>query len=211
MNQTSLLSQFLTVFVDLITSAVLGLYALLIGPLGILRGPIALERTIIYLRTLLPLGLLGSTVRVAIDWRLGSFERAMEQLQGIVASLEDAAQRKKGDRYSRRVLEDFYTLLARCFLHTGRIDETMQVVIRAKKRFNIDRLGGLPDLDAKTAHLVRAGLAAGKLLDGVGLATLYVKTQQPSDPPVQETVLHGHDDIGGAKIIPFPQPDRRRT
>ena len=76
-----------------------------------------------------------------------------------------------------------YTVLARAYLHAGHIDDAMLVVIRAKKSMGIDRLGGLAELDAKTAHLVRAGLAAGRLLDGGGLATMFVKSNQQETPP----------------------------
>ncbi|MCX6123188.1 MAG: hypothetical protein NTV34_00315, partial [Proteobacteria bacterium] len=79
-------------------------------------------------------------------------------------------------RHPHIVLEDFYTLLVRAYLHGGHIYDAMMVILRAKKQLGMDRLPALARLDAKTAHLVRAGLAAGKLLDGGGLATLFVKS-----------------------------------
>jgi hypothetical protein len=45
----------------------------------------------------------------------------------------------------------------------GDFDAACLVVIEARKR-GVERLPGLGALDARTAHLVRAGLAAGRLL-----------------------------------------------
>ena len=166
---------------DLLGAAILIVYALVLGPLGVLRGPIAFERTVWYLWVLLPQGLMTRSIRAAIDWRLGNFDAAIAQLEGLVGATEEYYRERTGSRARRRVLEDFYTVLARAYLHAGHIDDAMLVVIRAKKSMAIDRLGGLAELDSKTAHLVRAGLAAGRLLDGGGLATMFVKSNQQQD------------------------------
>ena len=168
---------------DLVGAIVLALYALILGPLGVLRGPIVLERAVWYLWVLLPQGRMARGVRAAIDWRLGNFDSAIAQLEGLVSSNEEYFKDRPTSRARRRVLEDFYTVLARAYLHAGHIDDAMLVVIRAKKSMQIDRLAGLAELDAKTAHLVRAGLAAGRLLDGGGLATMFVKSSQQEPPP----------------------------
>lgn len=170
-------------FLDLVWAVVLALYALIIGPLGILRGPIVIERAIWYLWVLGPQGLVSRSVRAAIDWRLGNFDSAITQLEGLVGANEVYYRKRPTGRARRRVLEDFYTVLARAYLHAGHIDDAMLVVIRAKKTMGVDRLAGLAELDAKTAHLVRAGLAAGRLLDGGGLATMFVKSHAPNPTP----------------------------
>lgn len=213
-----------TMLLDLLGAVILALYAIVVGPLGVLRGPIAFERTVWYLWVLLPQGLMARSIRTAIDWRLGNFDSAIAQLEGLVGSNEEFYKERPTSRARRRVLEDFYTVLARAYLHAGHIDDAMLVVIRAKKSMSIDRLGGLAELDAKTAHLVRAGLAAGRLLDGGGLATMFVKSNQPEPPETKrrprlerqgatrekpadseksatEPVSRVQD---GAKIIPFP-------
>jgi hypothetical protein len=130
----------------------------------------------------MPQGLMARSMRAAIDWRFGSFDAAIAQMEGLVGSNEEYYKEKPQSRARRRVLEDFYTVLARAYLHAGHIDDAMLVVIRAKKSMGIDRLGGLAELDAQTAHLVRAGLAAGRLLEGGGLATMFVKSTPPSTP-----------------------------
>lgn len=214
---------------DLLGAIILALYALIVGPLGVLRGPIAFERTVWYLWVLLPQGLMARGVRAAIDWRLGNFDSAISQVEGLVGANEEYYKEKPTSRARRRVLEDLYTVLARAYLHAGHIDDAMLVVIRAKKSMAIDRLAGLAELDAKTAHLVRAGLAAGRLLDGGGLATMFVKSNQqeapakdpakprrqgasketPKAPPAQPQVAAKPEPAqansgDGAKIIPFP-------
>jgi hypothetical protein len=219
-------ANFFNMAFDLVGAIVLALYALILGPLGVLRGPIAFERSIWYLWVLLPQGLMARSVRAAIDWRLGNFDSAIAQLEGLVGSNEEYYKEGRDSRARRRVLEDLYTVLARAYLHAGHIDDAMLVIIRAKKSMAVERLGGLAELDAKTAHLVRAGLAAGRLLDGGGLATMFVKSnqseqkpQKPRDrqgasradvppPPVVKkrpatptATTSGGD---GAKIIPFP-------
>ncbi len=220
---------------DLLGALILALYALIIGPLGVLRGPIAFERTVWYVWVLLPQGLMARSIRAAIDWRLGNFDSAIAQLEGLVGANEEFYKDRPTSRARRRVLEDLYTVLARAYMHAGHIDDAMLVVIRAKKCMAIDRLAGLAELDAKTAHLVRAGLAAGRLLDGGGLATMFVKSNQtepqnqapktkrrpgteqrtgatrmPPPPPQTAKIdapLPAESEGGGAKIIPFPRSE----
>ncbi len=217
---------------DLLGALILALYAIIMGPLGVLRGPIAFERTVWYLWVLLPQGLMTRSIRAAIDWRLGNFDSAIAQLEGLVGANEEYYKDRPTSRARRRVLEDFYTVLARAYMHAGHIDDAMLVIIRAKKCMAIDRLAGLAELDAKTAHLVRAGLAAGRLLDGGGLATMFVKSNQaeppqqvspttrrrqgaasrdgasktPPPPPVPAAKATTSAE-GGAKIIPFPRSE----
>jgi hypothetical protein len=96
----------------------------------------------------------------------------------------------------------------------------MLVVLRAKKTLDCDRLPELARLDAKTAHLVRAGLAAGRLLDGGGLATLYVKAADPAPvstnkskhaaktPTItqrQGATARNQEGLRSSNIIPFPK------
>ena len=174
---------FLGMLLDATGSLALLLYALILGPLGVLRGPLVLEMAFWYLWVLLPQRLVARSARAAIDWRLGRFDAAIVQVEGILASCEEYMRQAPNSRSRRRVLEDLYTLLARAYMHAGHIDDAMMVIIRAKKTVGAERLPGLAELDAKTAHLVSAGLAAGKLLDGNGLATMFVKSNQPEPQP----------------------------
>jgi hypothetical protein len=178
---------------DIVGATVLVIWGIILGPLGILRGTLYFSNIFWYIWILSPLGLLSRFVRAAIDWRLGNFDSAVFQLEFLVTRVENALTRHPKSRHIGIVLEDFYTLLVRAYLHGGHIDDAMLVVLRAKKSLDCDKLPELARLDAKTAHLVRAGLAAGRLLDGSGLATLYIKSHeapaQPANPPQQKPTL----------------------
>ena len=210
---------FLIALNDLIAATLLVIWGLLLGPLGILRGTLYLGNAFWYVWVLSPQGLLSRFMKAAIDWRLGNFDSAVFQLEFLVTRIENALARHPKSRPTRIVLEDFYTLLIRAYLHGGHIDDAMLVVLRAKKTLDCDRLPELARLDAKTAHLVRAGLAAGRLLDGGGLATLYVKSAEPTPASHQKSKhapkkptlpqrqgASAQDPVRqiGNNIIPFP-------
>lgn len=217
---------FLIALNDIVGACILVIWGLILGPLGILRGTLYFGNIFWYVWVLSPQGLLSRFVRAAIDWRLGNFDAAVFQLEFLVTRIETAFAKHPKSRTIRIVLEDFYTLLVRAYLHSGHIDDAMLVVLRAKKSLDCDRLPELARLDAKTAHLVRAGLAAGRLLDGSGLATLYVKSNEtppPPNPPKKKPTLlsptqrqgatakspnHRHP---GSNIIPFPTLDSSTT
>lgn len=206
---------------DLIAAAILVVWGLILGPLGILRGTLYLGNAFWYVWILSPQGLLSRFMKAAIDWRLGNFDSAVFQLEFLVTRIENALGQRPKSRHTRIVLEDFYTLLVRAYLHGGHIDDAMLVVLRAKKTLDCDRLPELARLDAKTAHLVRAGLAAGRLLDGGGLATLYVKAADPAPAhqskgkaPVKTPTIPKRQGATAqdvkppslSNIIPFPKP-----
>lgn len=189
---------------DFLAGSLLFCYGLLIGPLGFLRGPLLLERLFFYLWVLLPQGLLSRGIRIGIDWRFGHFDAAIVHAESLITQLQHYYQQRPASKVRRLVLLDLFSVLARAYLHIGHIDDAMQVVIRANQTLGVDRIVGLAQLDAKTAHLVRAGIAAGKILGGNGVATMFVKTTPPQQvaPPVQEGMLQTDT---GAKIILFPK------
>ena len=165
-------------FTDALSSLILLLTAILIGPLAFLRGPLQFERWFSYCVVLLPSSLFSQALRAMIEWRVGYVDSAIVHLEIIVVECEKLIVLKPQSKMRRDILIDFYTLLTRAYLHSGHMDDAMTVVQRAKKTLNLDKLPGLHRLDAKTAHLIRAGLAAGKLLEGTGLATMFVRSQQ---------------------------------
>jgi hypothetical protein len=129
------------------------------------------------------------------------------KLERVVTLLEaNALERGKVAR-EHVILVDFYTLLTRCYLHMGRVDEAMAVIIRAKKMLRRDYLKELVGVDAKTAQLVRAGIAAGRLFEGDGLATLFIKAD--SAPASAENTTSerkgavSKDESLGDNVIPF--------
>lgn len=213
-----MLSKLISGALDCLNATLLALYAfLIIGPLGFLRGPLVLEKTLWYLRVFIPTGMMSKAVRIGIDWRLGHFDVAIAQAEEAIAQIEVFYQQAPACLVRRRVLADLYTILSRSYMHAGHMDEAMAVILRAKKFLGVDRLPGLVDLDAKTAHLVRAGLAAGRLLEGGGLATMFVKTEIKAPPSTQTSQgsaggsakaaadAQAAKDKRGAKVIQFPR------
>lgn len=209
------LSSVISVTIEVTKSIALCFYGLLLGPLGVLRGPLALGLFFSYLYVLTPMKLLSPFVVLSINWRIGRFSLAIMQAEDIITDLEQALEKSPSSRRLRKVLEDIYTLLTRAYLHSGHIDDAMLVVLRAKKSLGIERLPGLAELNSKTAHLIRAGLSAGKLLDGGGLATLFVKTPTSNGaarpleniedkPNRQGASKKEKNDTHSAEIIPFP-------
>ena len=127
-------------------------------------------------------------------------------------SCEAESGKKPPHERSEMVLQELYTLLARMYLYSGHIDGALLLIVRVRKVLGIDRLPALPELDVKTAHLVRASIAAGKLLDGNSLATLVVKTVvlEPQDNK-SKLSPRGRQAArrGDAKVIPFPRCNPR--
>ncbi len=203
---------FLAVLFDGVCALFLTLYALIIGPLGILRGPLVMERVFLYLWVLVPLRALSRMVRAATDWRVGHFPLAIVQMDSILLQVIESYT-LKATQTKRRVLIDLYTLLTRAYLHVGDIDKAMQMILHAQKTIGVNRLTGLADLDAKTAHLIRAAIAAGRMLDGGGMATMFIKTDKtsPSSSPSPssqnekakiESKKRSKEKTG--QVIPFP-------
>lgn len=197
------------VLADLVGACLLLLYAVVMGPLGVLRGPLVWERTLWYLSVFAPMQMLMRFARMVIDWRLGHFDLAIAQGEALLRAVEQIYATKKADARYHRVLLDLYVLLSRAYLHSGNIDAAMQMVLRANRILGIDKLPGLSQLDAKTCHLVRAGLAAGRLLEGGGLTTLFVRTQAKAAAPAAAVMTDlppetAKAPISGAKVIPFP-------
>ena len=152
------------------------------------------------------------------------------QIEALVGSNEDYYREKPNAWGRKRVLEDLFTVLVRAYLHAGHIDDAMLAIVRAKKTLGIERLPGLTELDAKTAHLVRAGLAAGRLLEGGSLTNMFVESQKKKPPPGKKptTIRRPSSErqgatksppakspakdrpVDGANVIPFPREDRPR-
>ena len=202
-------------FPDLISAVFLGIYAVfIVGPLGFLRAPLLFERFCCYGKVFVKLGLLTKAVKVAIDWRLGLFDGAISQSEEVIEQIENDYLAKPDSCGSKKVLLDLYAILARAHMHLGHIDDSMSTILRTNKKLGVRRLPGLANIDVKTAHLLRAALAAGRLLDGNGLATMFVKPGEEENRPASFTRDQGSEfnnkpnhptnSKSGATIIPFP-------
>ena len=171
----------------------------------------------------LPRGFLATYIRGRVESSLGHFEKA-SNLQAYLASqiekdLKNQEPQKK--RLTVEALTRVYCALFRAQVNAGRIESAASTLIRAAKSIGVDRLPDINDFDTRTAHIVKAGIAASRLLDEGGLATLMVKqgenpvvakgkspfspdmqTKKSSRPAPAAKLQKQLPD--GAKIIPFP-------
>lgn len=135
---------------------------------------------------------LSRFARYFVNWQQGYHDAAIASLEGVVAKSEAFYRIHTQAGMRRRVLLDLYTLLTRCYLMMGQVDDAMIVMNRVKKVTGLERLPGIPELDADTAHIVRASLAAGRIMSDKNLAKVLVRQNPP------ETKLRK-----SAKILPF--------
>jgi hypothetical protein len=110
---------------------------------------------------------------------------------------------------SESVLEFLFAWITNVYLQLAQIDDAALTVIRANKSIGVTKLANVGELDVKTAHIVKAGLAAGRLLDENGTATFMVQAgeldQRRKRRNQKKTVLR--ERVTG-KIIPFPIPQK---
>lgn len=132
----------------------------------------------------------------------GDYRQAARRLNPLIRHIETQlavlSEKQKSDLATA---QDTVELMAavfnhqmRCNLLGGCLDEAMQTLLRARTALGVERLGAFPEIDFKNAQLVKAGLAAGKLIDGSGLSALLI------NPP------DGSIDIRG-----FEGASRRRS
>ena len=145
------------------------------SPFYVLRGA---DKALLYFRVLFPHGLLTMSFRAGIEWQLGNLDRSISSLESLIGFLEEAPKHRMGSKSYRLVIANYYSMMARAYLQRGHVDDAMLVIIRANNSLGIQRLRRLSELDAKTAHIVRAGISAGRLLDHGNLATMMVRSSQ---------------------------------
>lgn len=152
-------------------------------PLNMLRRLDRVYASLFYFRFMMPRGLFAPSLRVYLDYKLGSYLQAATLLEGIAERVEQENASATSMKVSR-MLCDIYCLLFRLHILSGNVEEAAAVVIRAQESLGIDRLPTTSGFDVKVAHVVKAGIAAGKLLDDGGLATLLVR--QGQEPEVEK-------------------------
>ena len=192
----------LQVAIDFCLATVSLAYALVFGPIGIMVGALFSVRPRFYLRVLLPLRLYTFYIKAMMDWRLCNFASAISIIERIISGVEDVLD-PKNKRLPAQigVLRDLYATLARMYMHCGRVDEAMVVIIRATKVLPIKSLPGLAPLDVATAQLVRTAITAGRLVDNGGWATFTVRTNTDGNRVAKKSTT---DRKKPAKVIPFP-------
>ena len=200
--------------------------SLLAGPFLFFRSLDGVMPFLWQLKVLLPRGLFAASLRATLDERLGNFEQAAAIFNHLIRSLEGREPQPQANDPESRLMAYLYNRLARIYLASGRVDDATVVVIRAHRHLGIESLPSIPDLDVRAARIIKAGIAAGKLLDEGGLATLTVraamlrkkdegqKTDEPKpkkkrmDMPFRYGTRSGDQSESErmAKVLPFHKP-----
>lgn len=131
----------------------------------------------------------------------GDYRQAARRLNPLIRHIESQlATLSEKQRQDLAVAEDTVELMAavfdhqmRCHLLGGALEDAMQTLLRARAALGVERLRAFPEIDFKNAQLVKAGLAAGRLIDGSGLSALLI------NPPEV-----------GVDLRSLNQPPRRR-
>lgn len=197
---------------EILESLGLLVYYVLSVPMGLFRRFDKLYACFYYIKVLLPRGLMAPFLRTQLDTKSRNYLQAANLLDQISIVLEVTLEDEKSQSL-RRVLCDLYCLLFRSYVLAGNIEDAAITVIRAHQHLGIEKLPSTPHFDVKVAHVVKAGVAAGKLLDDGGLATLMVR---PDEDPMllkkSPRTKAGYKPRRvkktkeGTKIIPFPKP-----
>ncbi len=181
--------KFIAIFIDLFTAILFAIVALVFSPLTVLRGA---DRMVGYIRLLLPKALLATGVRALMDWQFGNLDRSVSQMEAILSYFEpDPTDKNKQSMLQRKLVEDLYSAIAHAYIRSGHIDDAMVVLIRANSSLGIRRLRGLGELDARTAHIIRASIATGKLLDDNSTASLTISSKAPKTERMNSTKRSG--------------------
>lgn len=151
---------------------------LLATPLRMFRRMDHIAQITEYAGFLIERRLFSELLRARLDYRMGNYHQSVVLLSPIVRQIERMVLAEK-DRGAplrlRRLLCTLYCDQQQLYFLCGQMEDAVMTVIRAHQHLGIDRLPSNPDLDLKTAHVVKAGIAASKMLEEGGLATLMVR------------------------------------
>ena len=111
--------------------------------------------------------------------RLGPLARHLETQLANISAKQKADLLESPD--TLELMASVFSHQMRCYLMGGAIEEAMQTLTRARASLGIERLSAFPEIDFKAAQLVKAGLAAGRLIDGSGLSALLINPPEGRD------------------------------
>lgn len=169
-----------------------------------------------YATYLVERGQFSSLLRARLDYRMGNYHQSGVLLVPIIRQIEQEILASKDSGVAlkvRRLLCTLYCDQQQLYFLCGQMEEAVMTVIRAHQYLGIDRLPSNPDLDLKTAHVVKAGVVASKMLEEGGLATLMVrKGEEPivSRPSPKPSNRGSRAELTSVKkprsgiLIPFP-------
>ena len=194
---------------DLVESLGVAVSILLVRPLMIVSRMDKWMLTWRRIMVLLPRGLLALVWRAHLERLLGNSDDVAAILIGVINSLEEEYRFNNENRMVKDLLATYFTELVKTFLASGRLDDASMMLIRAHNILGGSHLPDLPRLDIRTAHIIKAGIAAARLLEeGGGFATLTVDRNQAGLFKKDIPAHSGVDSMPlapsvGAKVLPF--------
>lgn len=196
------------IFLEVLESIGLLVCLILSAPLRFFRRMDRVYALAYKIQVLVPRGLVAPMLRSHLEYKMGNHQEAANILDQIAFVLEECEETESLPKVSKMLI-DVYCTLFKQYVLAGNLEEATLTIIRAHQHTGLERLPTTPSFDVKVAHVVKAGIAAGKLLEDGGLATLMVK---PGDEPViSATPKANKRDLkvskpkkDGATIIPFP-------
>lgn len=143
--------------------------------------------------------------------RIAPLVRHVENQLGQMSAKQKRALMVSPD--TQELIASIFSHQMRCFMLGGAIEEAMITLIRARQIIGVERLAAFPEIDFKAAHLVKAGLAAGKLIDGSGLSALLINPTDASatrlSPEEKPASLHQRRRLNDFGRIRKPATERR--
>ncbi len=126
----------------------------------------------------------------------GDYRQASRRLGPLVRHIETQlaalSKQQKADLVNAadtvELMAGVFSHQMRCHLLGGAIEEAMQTLVRARNSLGIERLSAFPEIEFKSAQLVKAGLAAGRLMDGSGLSAFLIAPTDGRDRLTSTTV-----------------------
>lgn len=170
----------LIVAADLAGAFFLSCYAVVTCPIAFFPRIFAFRQNLRCVRLFAPFGLLTALVQTSIDWRFGRISRLITEIEGMIASFEPLRGRVDG-KFERHALMALYLRLVQAYMISGQIEDAINVVMRAHASLGIERLPGLGELNHRTAQILRAGIAASRMMESGGLAALFLKPMANQD------------------------------
>ncbi len=111
--------------------------------------------------------------------RLGPLVRHIETQLASLSAKQKSELIEAADTIE--IMAGVFSHQMRCQLMGGAVDEAMQTLVRARAVLGVERLSAFPEIDYKAAQLVKAGLAAGRLIDGSGISAIFMNPPDARD------------------------------
>lgn len=178
-------------------------------------------------RELIPYGLHSSAIKAGLGRLCGNLHQSANTWSQILGGLEKLYQ-DNPSQCSRleKVLTKIYSELVENYFLTGFVDDAALIMIRANRIIGLDSLPKTCSFDVRTAHVVKTGIAASKLLEKGGFEAVQISSGKIDDVsdgskqnvkvdlvnhsrmnPLEQALLHTEQSTN-CKVIPL-QPRRR--